>query len=337
MSITRIPELDGLRALFVLWVIIAHNGQDVMDLTQVGWLANHAMAGFFTLSGFLITRQLMVSQDTPLFYKRRLARIIPPAFLAIVASGVIAKLADDQAWLGLWWSLTFNIDLLRMIGHDAPPGLGGFWSLGIEEKFYLVWPLIFVYAAKRRADVLMWLIAVPLIFAALYNIWAPPNIGWNLTYHAAWARVPSLAIGCLFALHEEWLRERVGGCWVYVLALLGIGAGLQTCGGLAHNATAMYQTTMLGAGMVLGGLCLHWLGNTLGQLLSARPVTFIGMISYGLYVYDGPVGLLTHDMHATPQVRFIVHLAAVLAVSIISFYAVEEPIRRWAKSTKKGG
>src|ERR1700680_1591869 len=195
----RIPGLDGIRALSILLVLFAHLADGVSPWSQYG---GFGVESFFVLSGFLITWLLCLEEDKrgvislPSFYARRALRILPPAFLYIAAASILglfglANVARNEP--------LYCIFFIRNLMANGGQHLGHFWSLAIEEQFYLLWPLGFLLlrSDKRR-----------LVFTGLLFVAAPfwKHLVFKLAGDAAnvnsWRfdlRYDALMIGCCLA------------------------------------------------------------------------------------------------------------------------------------------
>ena len=146
----RIPGLDGIRALSIILVILCHALNGVTTWSQYGAFG---VESFFVLSGFLITWLLCVEEDKrgavslPSFYARRALRILPPAFLYIAAASLLGVLG----WADLARNEPFYAAFfVRNLMPNGGPHLAHFWSLAIEEQFYLLWPVVFLLLRSDR-------------------------------------------------------------------------------------------------------------------------------------------------------------------------------------------
>jgi peptidoglycan/LPS O-acetylase OafA/YrhL len=289
------PELDVLRGLAILMVVLFHglywSGQTSTNLlfglfikaTVFGWLGVNL---FFVLSGFLITGILLDSRTKPdyykRFYRRRALRILPAYFATIV---VLYFARNTQ---------TVNLRLLSAIGFYAnyvTGGYGPFWSLSVEEQFYLVWPAII---KKISIHWLTWL--------CLSLCFLEPGLRWFDATHnqiignakqATYLIADNLAIGGLAAIfaRSSYGTLRNGVRAGLVLCIAGIGIFL-----IGYPFGILHRNTVVGSALqtlpwnlCFAGALLLSLGLRSPWFTSswAKPLTFLGYISYGLYLIHG--------------------------------------------------
>lgn len=265
----RISILDGWRALSILAVLAGH----LLPLGPKSWELNGAVAAsgmaiFFTLSGFLITRLLIADPRVPQFLIRRLFRIVPLAWIAMIALAVATR-ADVGTLLA---NLAFYSNL--------PPAQlmhGGehLWSLCVEVQFYLFAALI-VLAAGRRA---LFLLPVVMIGVTVLRVMqdAPISI-------ITWQRVDEILAGATIALlyHYGWLQrlaDRLPSATVLVLLPLIILSG--------HPASGvfMYARPYVAAAAV--GISIFAAPGFFRALFTSRPAVYVAATSYALYVFHG--------------------------------------------------
>lgn len=324
--IFHLPALDGVRGLAVLMVIAYHSMHAVTPTggveTKVATLIGMLWCGvdlFFVLSGFLITRILLATLDSPRyfrsFYARRTLRIFPlyygfltvlfvvlPALAwaiggglaELLSTGAYRRLADNQLWL---WTYTHNF--LQARGPSQLPGLGHFWSLAIEEQFYLVWPALVWVAARsvggpRRVAALCLAIALaaPIARAALLAKGADP---WAV-FHWTFTRCDGLAWGALAAAidGDEKLRllgQRLarGGLWIAI-------GGWIACGFFAGGwdkiapaiQTAGYTLAAMGFACWVFRLATSNPGHA-STWLTTPWLQSLGRVSYAMYVFHWPL------------------------------------------------
>ena len=236
----RIPSVDGWRALSILMVLASHSTRmngfsdtwGVMSVFPLAFDGNLGVRFFFVISGFLITFLLLREHDQngkvslKSFYIRRTLRILPVyvAYLAVVAVlQFFTRLHQAPiTWIG---DLTFTVNFL-------PRGIisGHLWSLSVEEQFYLLWPLTFVWLKKHKYSA-GWILALPIVVAILCHIISYiGQVPWIIHplfhHHSSLLNFDSLAIGCIaafaLAIHEKQLADLVSGKKRFVAILLGI-------------------------------------------------------------------------------------------------------------------
>jgi len=287
-----IPELQGLRGLAVLAVVIYHchtrlEGTPLL-MTWVHYASLWGWAGvnlFFVLSGFLITSILIEARDKPHyfknFYARRALRIWPVYFLLLIVCYSIPEwfLGDTLAHQANWKTLVAYALFVQNLRHAPLPGtLGPTWSLAIEEQYYLVWaPVVFFC----RGRLLRWFL--PLTLLAMLTV--SPLVRhlhphWLTGTHTL-IHLDGIALGSLLALalhHLAWERHT----WLWI----GTGAAVA---GFALTATIAGGTSMLDSALALAfaGVVLICLCSSGGKwLLALRsgPLAYYGKISYGMYM-----------------------------------------------------
>lgn len=341
-------DIQGLRALSVLLVISYHSPY----LRALG--GDIGVDIFFVISGFVITQMMLRTKDSPLgmnllnFYANRVRRIIPAATLVLLVTLVASfyflgsfssyNLLDDSRWSSLFSAnLKFWTDGTDYFASSEPSLVLHFWSLGIEEQFYFVYPFIafgllafFGVRAKRALlTVLLIAIAASLSFAFISEptnpvmvFFSPQSRFWQLAAGAAVALTP-------FALarFKTWFVN--SAAWVALAALLWLGAfdvGEQ----IGNTLTRLISTCAVAWLLFSGGL-EKTAGSrfTATSLLAVRPIVFIGNISYSLYLWHFIWFELprTYTMDQVDVGLFAWLLFGILASSLISYYFIENTIR----------
>jgi peptidoglycan/LPS O-acetylase OafA/YrhL len=288
-----LPQLDALRAFAVLAVMIGHYAPAATESLPLGQLGVRL---FFVLSGFLITgillncRQLVIggapgSGVLRRFYLRRFLRLIPPyyALLAIMWVASIPEVRDSMGWHAAYAS---NIYFWRIGAWHGETS--HFWSLAVEEQFYLVWPLIVMFQPRRRTAVALALIALsaPLFRAVgMSQQWS----GVTMTV-LPFASTDSLALGALLALCESTSassRDRfsaIGG-WISPVAIgLTLLMVLRIDAGRAWRDTCVATCWSMVFVWLVNRAALGF-GGVVGAVLENRALVYLGRISYGLYLF----------------------------------------------------
>ena len=344
------PDVQALRALAVLLVVLYHAN---IPGVHGGFLGVDV---FFVVSGFVITNVLLREKETtdkvsiPGFYARRIRRILPSATLVLIASifatyhwlsfitGTSA--ANDAkyvaAFVGNFHFATVGTQYFT--AHQPLSALQQFWSLAVEEQFYLVWPVLFllVAAPSKRFSTQNRLTFVlsALIFSSL--TWCLVETSQN----AVWAffspltRAWELALGALLAVLGPRLRGRSPdvGRW---LATAG-GATILLCTWIYNSSTlwpgsAVIAPVLATAAVIAGGTLRGGLNS--GHLIEFGPVQWLGNVSYSLYLVHWPViAIATQYATAPLPLRSEVKLVLLsVFLSATLYYLVENPIRksRW--------
>ena len=361
MSRARIehqPALDGVRALSVLAVLCFHGQVAGFGGGYLG------VSVFFTLSGFLITSLLLAEHssndggigpavDVPAFYVRRAKRLLPASLLCLLSVAVIAAVTDwfDAVatlrrdllgsllqvanWVFLAGDGSYQKLFAQVAGQASP--FEHYWSLAIEEQFYWLWPLAFLglcrVARTHRsrttvlgAATLVLAVAAPVIAV----VWGP-----DAAYWATPARAAEILVGALAAFVVRGRTLPSSARWLAPGALVVLAVCVvlfpSNHGPAFHGALPLVG--LVSATLVVG---LQVPSATV-RALSWRPFTWLGRISYGVYLYHWPVFVLL----APPRVdlaepwRFVARMAITLVLAQVSFVLVERPIRtgiRWRPS-----
>lgn len=317
----RISALDGWRGIAIALVLWGH----FFPVPGV----NLGMLGvefFFVLSGRLMADILFVKKfPLPEFFWRRASRIMPALIVFLLAAFLIAPLFH-KSFSPFWIisSMTFTINYVMTLSSYYPmEWLQQLWSLCVEEHGYLLLGLIvFIFGRGRWKPVAA--IAVIGLFSMIDGADSIWGLHQNLydAYGRTDAHVSSIFVSVLIYLM---LRHRVEQAWVKTWALplvvLGTGAGVL----LSFDAVPIPLRYTLGtASLAVAVALVDVAGKRLNQILSLRPLTGLGMISFSLYLYQEP---FYHAAEDTGQFK-LAYLAAALMTAIASYYLVEQPARR---------
>ncbi|HYD02232.1 MAG TPA: acyltransferase [Phycisphaerales bacterium] len=344
----HISTLDGLRAVAVLMVLWAHIPRSLqpLPLAKLDYILQPGYFGvdlFFVLSGFLITRILLVDRAAgrPLsqFLVKRCLRIFPIYFLVVGVMAIVAY-GPYIKWCALYLS---NYYFALTVPLPATP-LNHTWSLAVEEHYYLIWPaLVFLCPPRVVRALAAWVIPLLAVAAAFMTVFwfMKPERALELVYRGTQYRMFSLAIGGAVACYEPLFRGHTARTFALSagLAVVGmviyVGFGLSPAMRDVHIVTKQVAFGLLSVGVLLGALAL---AETRLRSVLANPVmAYIGRISYGLYLYHYIVyfylGVLPlNDGSAPPGVtlsRVMMAIAATFAVATVSFYVIERPILRY--------
>jgi peptidoglycan/LPS O-acetylase OafA/YrhL len=338
------PDIQGLRAVAVLLVVAYHAGVPYVTGGYVG------VDVFFVISGFLITggllREVASSGRISLtaFYARRIRRLLPPAALVLVVTLVAARIWGsifqlvDTAWAAVFTALyainyrlaAEGVDYQQAGGPESP--MQHFWSLAVEEQFYLVWPALValcVIGCRRRK----WLLTGVLVVVCGASLLASATVTGTdapLAYFALHTRAWELGAGALLAV----AGPRLAALPVWPAAVVS-WAGLAA---ILWSATAFTDETpfpgtaalvpVLGAAAVIAAGCATARG-TAEVLLRRRPMQGIGSVSYSWYLWHWPMVVLVPLMYGRTFEWWESSQVMVLALwlAVLTYWILESPTR----------
>jgi peptidoglycan/LPS O-acetylase OafA/YrhL len=367
-----IPALDGLRAVAVALVLADHGG--IPGLTG-GFLGVDI---FFVLSGFLITSLLLDELghtgriDLSGFWIRRARRLLPALVLMVlmVAFGrqlfspeAVAGLRDDAVaaffWVANWM---FVVDQTDYFSQGAPPSpLQHAWSLGVEEQYYIVWPIVLIVVAvslaararRRHRWATLGGVRLAVFLLATLGALSSTAAAIVLASDAARDRVyfgtdtraqallvgaaaSALLVGDWSALNRGWspIRSRWGSWTARLLPVIGLAllaAAVHYATGSAREfRDGLLIAVAAAAVLVIAPVTLDQRGPV-ATVLAWRPLVWLGAISYGVYLWHWPIFLVLNGERTgwSGLLLFGVRCAATLAVSTASWWLIEQPIRKW--------
>lgn len=329
------PDIDGLRAIAVLAVVAYHCADRVVRGGFVG------VDIFFVISGYLITKVIAVEIERrhfsiAAFYVRRTKRILPALFVVLattLALGVFLLTPSELAGLGKTTAATAgfvsNFVFWRDTGYfdiaaERKPLLHT-WSLSVEEQFYLLWPLTLLVLSKTSLTRSAVWLALGLSFAAsCYGALYRPSAAFFLLPTRAW----ELLVGAALALR---MVPRIDApVWRSSLACAGLASMAAAILLLDRNSTFPGWNALLPC--VGAALIIHTgdgPATVVTRVLSSRPMVFVGLISYSLYLWHWPllsVARLTQRGELTAGQTFSV-VALAFAASVFTWRFIERPFR----------
>jgi peptidoglycan/LPS O-acetylase OafA/YrhL len=330
--------IDGLRAISVLSVVFYHSGLITVSGGFIG------VDVFFVISGFLISR--VIYDDIAShgkfrivgFYERRARRILP-VFSVVTAAAVVAGyflfLPDEFAALGrsAIYACGFagNIFFYLTSGYFGPQAITlpllHYWSLGVEEQFYIVFPLVVLAILKiapRLLGAAILSIGVASFALAEFSVRTDPSAAFYLAPQRAWELLAGsmLALPGFPYLKQRFLREIVAA----------IGLALILVAVFTYSLTTPFPG-LTAVAPVAGAACILWAceaSRTLvGALLSIRPLRHIGLWSYSIYMIHWPIIVFAHVIwpHGATELGSAV-VAASIALGCLSYFLVETPFRK---------
>ncbi len=354
------PGLDGLRAIAVLAVIFFHLG--------FGWAPGGLLGVgiFFTLSGYLITDILLGQYmrrgaiHLGRFWLGRARRLLPALFLMLLIVvawvTIFGPAQPDQFrkavvsaifYVNNWQQIAANVSYFARFAPEQP--LNHLWSLSVEEQFYIFWPFILLIGLKLvrerggaealRPRLALWTLALAIASSVLMAVLYHPSLDPSRVYYGTDTRAAGLLFGAALAMvwPSRRLSPRITRQARKNLDLLG-------CLGLLIIALMVWRTGEFSQFLYRGGFVVLSLATVmvlmplahpacrLGNVLGCRPLRWIGVRSYGIYLWQTPVIVLTSPQgpHGQSLLRDVLQVAAIFAIAALSWKFVEEPIRHGA-------
>jgi peptidoglycan/LPS O-acetylase OafA/YrhL len=332
-----IPAMDGVRALSVLLVVLAHSISG--SFATFGNPGGLGVRIFFVISGYLITGILIdyaaqkrsTKATAVQFYWRRVLRLTPPLLTAIV----VAAALNIQRMRELWWVHSLYLSNFQIAIEGHWNGAGHFWSLATEEQFYMAWfPLMMFMTARGRLRVVI----AALILGCVFRLGAflPGAMEtFPMYFCLPFANTDTLAIGALLTLAERDARFsrlfNLFRSWpLMVASLLIYVAANEALPELVGQQIGQVAADVFGCCLVRFALDPHV--DPKLRWLTWKPVRHIGKISYGLYVYHFFVPDALRLFYAFPlggmsrRLFGLVFIAITFAVAELSWRFIEKPI-----------
>lgn len=347
MRLSYYKNLDGVRAVAALMVMTFHFFQSLGGgAVPPAFLAKVAVFGqtgvdlFFVLSGFLITRILLATKSGPdyfrNFYLRRSLRIFPLYYLFLLLYYFIFPLIFNEQTPGFGQQVYYYTYLqnFALTFNWNAAGPEHFWSLGVEEHFYLFWPLAVYFLSNTALKRL----SIGIIVASLLlRVWMV-NQGYSVFYFT-FTRFDALAAGALLALLElkNYFTKRNAAKFAGLLAVLFVPAVMMWTlfTGEGNNYIQIFKFLLFSfvyfsfIGLVV---CLDQ-NHFLNRILNTKFLNYTGKISYGLYVYHLFVyQLCNRFLHLENLIlEFVIKFAATFLLSTLSFYLFESSFLKLKK------
>ncbi len=349
------PDVEGFRAVAVLLVVFYHAGLPWLSGGYVG------VDVFFVISGFVITGVLLRERESTGklsilgFYGRRARRIIPAATLVIIAAtvasyGLLGVVYGDQTATDARWASVFlanfhfsTIGTNYLTASQPPSTLQNFWSLAVEEQFYLVYPAVFLVVASLRTRLsLAARLAITLGAGVLVSFLLSvlqTSTDPNTAYFSPFTRAWELALGALVAVSTQWLLRiprRFGSVMTWAgLAAIAVSA-LEFTANTPYPGSAVALPVVGAALVIAGGVTAP--GRGAETLLRLPPFQWMGKLSYSMYLWHWPILVIAayyagkSSLSFTQNIRWIL---VALVASIGTYFILENPVRHAKVLTRR--
>jgi len=333
----HLPALDGIRAIAVGVVMAFHFAP------ATGIPGDLGVTLFFVLSGFLITsllrREWRERESVSLrdFYLRRVLRIFP-AYYAFLGGVAILMLASGRSWPpGQGWAaLVFMTDYYDALVHDSSSSIAHLWSIGTEEKFYLLWPLAFMILARKGRAFALYSLGFTV---AAIAIWRSAGLLFldgtvEYAYHAFETRADSLVIGCLlsFALESK-VGSRAAASvsaywWMPLLTIVAIAVVRLpvSSANLFHYSAGFTVEAALAAVLIVQLMLLS--ASWPWRWLELPGTRYLGRISYPLYLWHPIAWFVGSALPIPPVLQVFAMVLGSIGLASASYYLVEKPFLR---------
>ncbi len=367
-SLRYLPGLDGLRAISVLAVMVFHHY--FIFGSQRGWLPGGFLGVevFFVVSGYLITSLLLAERrehgrvSFRHFYVRRARRLLPAVWvlLAVVIAYALLFLPDSIGTLrgdtiaaltytSNWWQIVANRSYAVAVGR--PELLKHLWSLAIEEQFYLFWPVTLIFALRRlgRSRTVVAMFVAAMLSTLVLAITSFASI--DFAYYATFTRLSGLLLGGVMAFFFAPYRirglpgrgARVALDLTGLLGLICLIIAFRSYTFPVGDASGADRSVFLGGFLLVDIATLLVIAaavhpaSDLGRLLGCKPLRYVGLRSYSLYLWHYPIFCVTrprvdfdHFFHLRGWPVFALRMAVSFGAAELSYRFVETPIRSGA-------
>jgi len=307
-------------------VMVSHGflmtGAPTRSERAVGYVAGHlgalGVAVFFAISGYLITTLLLEDQNLRGFYVRRAFRILPPAYLYLIVVAIAEPLRRGELASAAFFYSNYWADRSWYTAH--------FWSLSMEEHFYLLWPVLLIGLGVRRA-----LIAASVLIAMI-ALWRPWSLAHVQLPFPALQRTDMRLDAFLFAgilaillrgPYRVPLLRVLTAAWFRVLSgLTLLAVWTWALAGSASATGTLIESALLPAALAS---VMYWPGSRVFRFLETQPLRWMGRISYGLYLWQ-------QLFLVPPAGGFLPRVALTFAAATASYYLLERPLVRYARA-----
>lgn len=340
-----IKGFDTIRGISIILVLLTHLGlykhlPENDFIRKRIWLIISGGTGvqiFFTLSGFLITKILLHELNTfnsinfKYFYVRRFLRLLPPLILFYLAIGILMHFRMIHTTsVGFLFSLFYLYNFVPNIFYTHE--LGHTWSLAVEEQYYLIWPFIINFFNKKKGFIFILFVLI----TSIISVYIFPKLPFASNYRYSLWFIPAVSpiiIGSFFAWLINKSEKMYSSYFKQKITFLGIGIilFLYPLYSPILKLSFLFQST--GVSIILIWVIFNQ-QSKVTSILNNRLLSYIGTISYGIYVYQG-LFLKTGPSGGLWIQEFPQNIALTFLSAIVSFHFLEKPILKLKKKYKR--
>jgi peptidoglycan/LPS O-acetylase OafA/YrhL len=343
-----LPTLDGWRGIAILIVLLSHDTLHRFGRFSTYWFQHNGRTGvdiFFALSGILICTRLLNEEarsgtiDLRRFYLRRFFRIQPAAWMYLLAVSVLMLAGIlDHAFEGVFASLFLIRNYVPVLYAVKDWYTGHFWSLAVEEHFYLILPAFLLLVRKRRVLGLLGLTSFFLIWQVVLRRYPTLQFGWTPEDHTE-AAVTGILFAATFAVA---MRSPAVQAWCerWLMPYIAVSASLLLLMFHRHGRLFSDLLPLISYPFALISTVLHPKA-ILGRILEWKPLRALGLISYSLYLWQMLFFTSTHQASFIPAAHSAVLVAihnstllrygAALVCGTASYFWIERPLIRFGR------
>ena len=321
------PALDGVRALSILAVVSFHCGTPWSGGGAIG------LDVFFVLSGYLITSLLVDEHrnggiEIGRFYARRALRLYPTLLLLLAAYLALAPVLwpTDDRWLIAGLSGLYLMDY-GLAFWDLPTSIGHTWSLGVEEKFYLLWPFLLPLLLRTRRPI-RWLLAAFFAVTA-WRYFVAGTWGWKQAYFSFDTRMSGILLGAIAALARLEISRLTVTIAAMALAITFVAPPFMPS--LPSRSPVEGVTLAMSLAEISAFVLISYVAkHAHSAFLASRPMVYIGKLSYGIYIWHWlPLTVLWNTQHHPWWLTLSATLLFTFPMAALCLHFVDTPIKRW--------
>lgn len=323
----RIPTLDGWRGIAIAMVLFGHIQAATGRFLPEFYTGQHGVTIFFVLSGFLITTNLIAGPaNLKKFYVRRFFRLMPVVWTYLALLAIVSFCTGVRLFQG--GEIQASLLFYRNYAGPNPGGAmtGHFWSLSIEEQFYLVWPALLLLLGIRRCR---WFAGLAAVGIGIYRWCRWQHYEQGLLDYRTEVRADALLLGCLLALLLSNPEFRKYAARLTKWLALPAIAGLLISIGRFRNMEPLYEPVCIA--VLMAGTCIHP-SNIPARVLSGKPLVWLGQVSYSVYVWQEPFMWFKGSMFGF--VFLLVFFMPLCALG--SYYLIERPCTQFGRRLTAG-